>query len=173
MLPQLPNHYMFLDEKVDMSEFTWERMFKLIDSHPVENTKIKGDCGSATFLGLQARESIPRGAKQIIEQLKILFPKKPVTCHLFFGATPNHYTFGIHRDRMHVLYLQVCGKVNWEIHTPKSTGAISDNLLPERSKKIDGKILHPGMMVWNPKGTFHHSVPLGTRIGFSFGVEGL
>jgi len=172
-LLSLPDTYSFLDTEVDMKEFTWERMTHLIDTHPPQNTKIKGECGSATFLELERRPSLPRDAKKIIKELKRIFPGKPVTCHLFFGITDRHTTFGIHRDRMHVLYLQVLGKVDWEIHRPRREDAISDTLKPERSKIVENKILEPGMMVWNPMGTFHHSKPIGTRMGLSFGVEGL
>ena len=171
MLPQLPDHYLFLDQKVDLGGLSWDSMFQFMDSHPQSSFKLKGDCGSVTLLKCEKRFSFP--FKNIVKELETQFPDKPITAHVFFGITDRHTTFGIHRDGMHVLYMQILGTVDWEIHEPRRPEAIADNLPSERAKLIEHKVLEPGMIVWNPRGTYHHSKPLGTRMGISFGVEGL
>ena len=171
MLPQLPDHYMFLDESFDLGGLSWDSMFRFLDNHPEDFFKLRGDCGSVNLLSCEKRPSFP--FKNIIKELECQFPDKPITAHVFFGITDRHTTFGIHRDTMHVLYMQLLGKVDWQIHKPKKESIIADNLIPESSKMIERKILNPGDVVWNPKGTYHHSKPIGTRMGISFGVEGL
>jgi len=171
VLPQLPDHYMFLDEPFDLDGLSWNSMFRFLDSHPQDLFKLRGDCGSVNLLSCENRPSFP--FSNIVQNLLHQFPGKPITAHVFFGITDRHTTFGIHRDKMHVLYMQILGKVDWEIHKPRRKDAMADVLTPERSKLVEHKILKPGDMVWNPKGTYHHSKPVGTRMGVSFGVEGL
>jgi len=172
MLPKLLDRYLFLDEKIDVSRMTWERMFKFMDTHPRDHLTNKSDIGSITLLKCNKRRSFPKiGGKDIIHELKKMFPDANISAHIFFGLTTEHSTFGIHRDVMSVLYLQILGTVNWGIYKPKNANSITDVLRPAHAKEVEKRLLQPGQMVWNPRGTFHHAEPNGTRMGISFGIE--
>ena len=169
MLPELADHYSFLDEEIDVSAMTWEHMFKFMDTHPRNHLTYKSDLGSILLLKCENRKF--GLMKLIIDELQKKFVGATITAHVFFGLTTEHSTFGIHRDKMHVLYLQILGTVNWGIFKPKNPDAMADVLKPKDAIEIDNRKLRPGQMVWNPRGTFHHAKPNGTRMGISFGIE--
>lgn len=153
-----------------MWDFRWDNIIHLLDSHPEDMKKTNKNKNNFNLIGMEKRQSSPEFCKTFMKDLKELFPRNNITSHIF-GGIGNHQSFDIHRDAMDVLYLQTIGKVElsiWKEKTPSN----QDNITENQGELLIRKKLHPGHLVWIPRGTFHLIEPLESRIAFSFGVEG-
>jgi hypothetical protein len=152
-------------------------MIDLFDNHPMD--KIGGNVNKMnyTLLSFERRPSAPKQLLNMVEQLKNKFHKNTVSliCFGSFGKTAK--SFNIHRDTMDVIYMQGLGEVDFSIWKwiGKDGIKLPDNIdhgnrndvkqiFKKRFKKYD--------ICWIPRGTYHLIQPVGTRVGFSFGVEG-
>ena len=158
-------------------ELDWNSMIKLFDTHPM--AKVGGNVNKLnyTLLQLEQRASTPKQLLNMVEQLKKKFHKNTISliCFGSFGKTAE--SFNIHRDTMDVIYMQGLGEVDFSIWKwiGKDGIKLPDNIdhgnrndvkqiFKKRFKKYD--------ICWIPRGTYHLIQPRGTRVGFSFGVEG-
>lgn len=140
--------------------YNWLMFFKFVNTHPNKHftTQFKHDF----FIldQIQLRESLPIFSKQLINLLKKETYKNTITNQAYCSFENINGSFGIHKDKMDVLYLQVLGNVEWSIFD-------NNNL------KLQSEILTPGDLVYVPRHIYHSSNPLGPRVGFSHGIEGI
>ena len=166
-------HYQwrFGDRNLDLD---WNSMINLFDNHPMD--KIGGNVNKMnyTLLKFERRPSLPKQLKDMVKQLQEKFYKNTISliCFGSFGKTAT--SFNIHRDVMDVIYMQGLGEVDfsiWDAHKPDLPDNIDyggrEHVTPrfqKRFRKYD--------ICWIPRGTYHLIQPRGTRVGFSFGIEG-
>lgn len=104
------------------------------------------------------------------------FKNNTTSCHIFSGIINDSGSFPIHKDGMDVLYLQVKNTITWKIYPHKDGSRYNtdrdDKKTPPSDRSCFSRKLHPGDMMWIPRGTYHQVVTTEPRIGFSFGVEG-
>ena len=166
-------HYQwrFGDRNLDLD---WNQMINLFDNHPMEKIGGNVDKMNYNLLQFEKRPSAPKQLLNMVEQLKKKFHKNTISliCFGSFGKTAR--SFNIHRDDMDVIYMQGLGEVDfsiWDADKPDLPNNIDhggrEHVTPrfqKRFRKYD--------ICWIPRGTYHLIQPMGTRVGFSFGVEG-
>jgi len=167
-----PNNY----ELPSDLDFGWKEVIWMLDSHPDEKRTLRESKLGFVLTAMEQRNSTPRFVKDIIKELKSVFPDNNITAHFFGGFTNKSKSFEIHRDTMDVLYLQILGNVEWSMWEPNNSDYYKDD-----SKKILNKeeanlsytsIFKPGNMIWVPRGKYHLVEPYNSRLGVSFGIEG-
>lgn len=79
-----------------------------------------------------------------------------ITAHLYGGITQSSICTKKHQDPCHVWYWQCQGKCKWIVND-----LISENTF----------ILSEGDVLYLPPKTVHEVIPLGPRLGISFGAE--
>lgn len=142
---------------------------KFLHSHPNSSINWYDVDELVVIHHIEFRNKAPQFVKDIIKKLQITFPQNRITCHAFVGFTEDSSSFGIHKDSMDVLYLQVIGEVTWsmwECETEKN------NIQPEEGLCVYKETFKPGDWIWVPRGHFHCSEPKSLRVGLSFGIEG-
>ena len=159
-------------------ELDWNSMINLFDNHPMNKIGGNVDKMNYTLLQFEKRPSIPKQLEDMVKQLREKFYKNTVSliCFGSFGKTAR--SFNIHRDAMDVIYMQGLGEVDfsiWDANKPDLPGNLDhlkktyvDEVVTQRFKKRFKKY----DICWIPRGTYHLIQPVGTRVGFSFGVEG-
>jgi len=159
------------ETKKSFREINWERALSLLDDHPLEHRKFRGEKIGYILTHMELRDSCPDFAKDLIKQLASIFHKNPITCHMFGGFTHESRSFEIHKDKMDVLYLQVLGEVMFSTYNSHNQEA-PENLNRQDAKRVYKQHFKPGRMYWVPRERYHLIEPLNSRVGFSFGVEG-
>lgn len=158
-------------------ELDWNLMVNLFDNHPMN--KVGGNVTKMnyTLLQFERRPSAPKQLLNMVEQLKKKFHKNTISliCFGSFGKTAQ--SFNIHRDTMDVIYMQGLGEVDLSIWKwiGKDGIKLPDNIDHDRDtnvKQVFKKRFKKYDIIWIPRGTYHLIQPVGTRTGFSFGVEG-
>jgi hypothetical protein len=147
-------------------------MFEFISyafNHPPKYRKFQPENKMFGLIKMEERKSTPDFVKNVIEYLKNTFHKNDITCHGFCGISNNSKSFGIHKDRMDVFYLQAYGNIEWSIW---ESNLNKSNIKPNEGICIYKEIFLPGNFIWIPRGTYHCVDQLTQRIGFSFGIEG-
>jgi hypothetical protein len=127
-----------------------------------------------TLLDAHKRGSLPKQLKEMVAQLEEKFYKNKVTLICFGSIGPNSKSFNIHRDTMDVIYMQGLGEVNLSIWESVEGAKLVDNLdYGDRSsvRQIFKKRFKKYDIIWIPRGTYHLIEPVGSRVGFSFGIE--
>lgn len=155
-------------------ELDWNSMINLFDNHPMDKIGGNVDKMNYTLLQFEKRPSIPKQLEDMVKQLREKFYKNTVSliCFGSFGKTAK--SFNIHRDTMDVIYMQGLGEVDfsiWDANKPDLPSNLDHGgredvtqRFKKRFKKYD--------ICWIPRGTYHLIQPIGTRVGFSFGIEG-
>lgn len=154
--------------------FDWERCLRLLDTHM--KNRIGGNVRKNNFqlLDTHKRGSIPKQLKEMVAQLEEKFYKNKVTLICFGSIGPNSKSFNIHRDTMDVIYMQGLGEVDLSIWEGVEGAKLVDNLdYGDRSsvRQIFKKRFKKYDIIWIPRGTYHLIEPVGSRVGFSFGIE--
>ena len=153
-------------------ETDWRRVIALLDGHPSEKIEPRWDKRSYILTQMELRNGLPYFAKEIIEQLRSIFPQNKISCHMFGGFTNKSESFRIHRDAMDVLYLQLIGQVHWSTYDAHNKSVAEPNLERKDAKLIYKQHFKPGRMYWVPRERYHLVEPITSRAGLSFGVEG-
>lgn len=173
------NFYYFgniADQIEGIHDFDWNAFIKFFDAHPENLRGIKEEARRFTMLQCEKRNKLPESGKYVLNNLRSLFSEEGHrhTLHMFGGWTDQHKSFKIHRDPMDVLYLQMIGEVEWSIWERRPNAKLEnlDILTLNTGKKIWRRKFKKGDMIWVPRGTYHLCEPYGSRVGFSFGVEG-
>lgn len=164
------------DKIPHIQDFNWNEFMPFFDSHPEKLRGIKEEARRFTLMKCDERSKTPLCGKFVLNNLKSLFSEDQHrhTLHMFGGWTDTHKSFKIHKDSMDVLYLQMIGEVEWSIweKRPEYTSGSPSILDSKSGKKVWRKKFKRGDMIWVPRGTYHLCEPYGSRVGFSFGVEG-
>lgn len=161
---------------------SWDYMMEYLDSHPeLQKREGKEDKKLVTYeknkkrfmlLAMEQRPSTPLMARNFINQMKETFHKNPITLHSFMGLGRGNTSFEIHRDGMDVLYVQTIGETIFSIWKSKEELPMEERIVDEKdAERIFIKRFKPGDAIWIPRQTFHYPEPVGSRVGFSFGVE--
>ena len=166
------NYFNFKTDDPKLDEFEWSRFFvRTKEKHLSWFEQQK----RLIVYKLEKRPDLPIFARDIIQELKEIFPFNEISCQAFCTFGPEAKSFKIHKDAMDVLYLQVRGSVIWEMweEIDKRLSADQpDQMFPDEGNCTFSEKLTPGDMIWVPRYSWHHAIPLETRVGFSFGVEG-
>jgi hypothetical protein len=160
--------YYYFGNVIDTGDFNLFKYIRLLDSHPPKDTHWQEEKETVWLNKLAGRESSPIFIKKIMNDLKKTFTLNNINCHTYSGFTETSESFGIHKDKMDVLYLQSIGSVIWSVW---ESDINKSEILPEQGKCVFKETFTPGDLIWIPRGTYHHVKPLGPRVGFSFGVE--
>jgi len=164
--------YHFYENKVNIDYSMFEFM-KYFYKHPDSQTKWHTDKKRIDLIRMEHRNSTPEFAKSVLQVIRDMFPNNVVTLHAFMGLDQDSKSFNIHKDKAHVLYLQVFGETEFSIwENDPSLDHRPDNLEPEQAICLEKRIFKPGDAVWVRRGTYHYIKPLTPRVSFSFGVEG-
>jgi len=137
---------------------TWETELKFLDDHPEDfvdtNTK-----KFRFFLKSCTHENkLQAWSQELALDLSEAFRKNPITLIKFYGFGVDSDSYPWHADKMDVFLVQSVGDVLLKIeNTPYET---------------NGKMFRPGHCVWIPRGTHHQVVTRGSRVTYSYGVEG-
>lgn len=139
--------------------FDWNAMISMLDSHP-KNLLIKNsDKFRFNLNSFHARDSAPQFAKDIEAEMQDVFALhgNRITNIAFCGFNTDNTSYPWHKDEMDVFLVQVLNEVDLRIE------GVNDD------KPVK---FCPGDYVWIPRGTHHEIIPKGSRVSFSFGVEG-
>jgi mannose-6-phosphate isomerase-like protein (cupin superfamily) len=119
---------------------TWDELFENYD-YSTKNDRITAIYYDSLFLSHDGH---------MIEKLKPVL--KALDCNeafAFFNLTSNSETWPEHKDDYDVIYWQCIGKTLW---------------------KVEGYgdfMMEPGDLIYIPKGTYHRTVSITPRLGFS------
>ena len=158
----------YLGNVVSDIKFTLVDLIRLIRSHPNDKEVVFYDHKQSIELQqIQSRGSLPRFAKDVLNQLREIYKQKHITLIAFSGYGVDSKSFNIHKDKMDVIYLQVYGEIIWSVW--ESDKPIAE-IQPEQGTCVFKQKFVCGDMIYIPAGTFHHVEHLDKpRIGFSFG----
>ena len=149
----------FFGKLQPMFEFDWNDLIKLLDSHPEDRTVRNVEKFRLNLNAVHARESAPQFAKDIEAEMQDVFALhgNRITNIAFCGFYKDNTSYPWHKDDMDVFLVQVLNEVDLRVE-----GVNNDEPFPFR----------PGEYVWIPRGTHHEVIPKGSRVSFSYGVEG-
>jgi len=159
---------------VDTEGYNWERLMKLVDTHPDELYDWNREKQRLGMNRFHCRDSAPQFAKDIHKDLvDFLIPKAPkkkpheykkgpphVTNIAFVGFGQYSGSYPRHKDSMDVFLVQV-------INNCKITIGYDE----KPTDKDEVRVMTPGDAVWIPRGTWHKLEPKVSRCTFSFGFE--
>jgi mannose-6-phosphate isomerase-like protein (cupin superfamily) len=92
--------------------------------------------------------------KSIRDNIHLKRPEEPIcSAHLYISLTSISSTFGWHKDTTDVFFVQLLGKMKWEIENDYEY------------------ILTPGDMIYVEKSIWHNTIPITPRAGVSIGFE--
>jgi hypothetical protein len=139
--------------------FDWNDLIKLMDSHPDHLVSKNADKFRINLNSFHQRESAPQFAKDIEAEMQDVFALhgNRITNIAFCGFWKNNTSYPWHKDEMDVLLVQVLSTVDLRVE------GVNNN---------EPRPFRPGEYVWLPRGTHHEILPSGSRLSFSFGVEG-
>lgn len=140
---------------------TWDEEINYLDAYPEDLI----DANSKKFR-MFLKSCLPNsGGKQLYPWSKELaldmcekFRKNHITLIKFYGFGKDSDSYPWHKDKMDVLLVQALGTVELKIENTAYTDK--------------GRIFRPGHAVWIPRGTHHQVVASGSRLTYSYGVEG-
>ena len=135
------------------SEFpSWEDVILHLNDNIVNRPKSVKVLDNLGFVTHNA-ELIDK-VKVIRDNIHLKRPEEPIcTAHLYISLTSISSTFGWHRDTTDVFFVQLLGKMKWEIENDYEY------------------ILTPGDMIYVEKSIWHNTIPLTPRAGVSIGFE--
>jgi hypothetical protein len=141
----------YVTRDTEFSKPTWNQVFDtLSESIPNGTPFTTVDNYGLAALGA---EKIPE-VKVIFDAIQEQYPSSEIDAHVYLSLFSKSKTFGRHNDDVHVFFWQVYGQTRWIV---------------EGSQKI-ATTLHPGDIIYIPRGQYHNTKPLGPRFGISFGV---
>ena len=103
--------------------------------------------------------------KNIQKYFQEIFVKNNISSHAYFGLCNTQGAFGLHKDKMDVIYM---GAINNTRMTIWSGGKEDTN-----RKCLFDKEFEPLETIYIPAGTYHQINVFEPRASLSFGVEGL
>lgn len=142
---------------------TWDKFIKLVDKitdgghYNNSSSKWRVD-----LLALQDQDCwklLGQEAYDVQRALQNIFTEHTITLIAFTGFTANNRSFPVHRDGMDVVLLQALGNVHVEHQDKKNHVSMS-------------YFMQPGDLTFIPRGVDHRIIPHGSRVTYSFGIEG-
>lgn len=130
--------------------FDWSDVMEFIN----ETAKAGGDIHLFPRLGMKLENAEMLNKVRIIkDQISNLNTELVCTAHCYISFTELARILGNHCDPDDVFFWQVIGRTKW---------VLGDNT---------EYVLEPNDMIYVPRKIYHNVIPLGPRVGISFGFE--
>lgn len=131
---------------------TWNSVIDNIDKNVKQNSHIKimNNFGIVTHETLDIIEIHP-----IFQLLKEKYPHLTTSAHSYISFSSESSTFGKHKDNTDVWVWGCIGITKWTVF----------------DEKIYEYYLHPGDIIYVPRGMYHDTQPITPRVSISFGVD--
>ena len=148
---EISTHHKFY-HKSDYILPTWDSIINNIDNNVKENSHIKimNNFGIVTHETLDIVEIRP-----IFKLLKERYPHLTTSAHAYISFSSKSFTFGKHKDNTDVWVWGCIGVTKWTVF----------------DEEIYEYHLHPGDIIYIPKGMYHDTQPITPRVSISFGVD--
>lgn len=132
----------------------WNDVMHWLDNHPEEHIESYTEKSRVYLAQFHKNETAPQFAKETVDNMRSFFEGHTITNIAFMGLGKTTKSYPWHKDKMDVFLVQVLSTITLHVEGEE-----------ERE-------LRPGEYVWIPRGTHHEVKPQGSRVTFSFGVEG-
>jgi len=143
----------FVEHRADFWRPTWDNVIANLNACPKESIDVLDDLGAIVY---EVRDQGYMPALDVARQLSNEYAGVPVSTLTFISFSSSSKTFGKHVDDTDVYFLQALGKTKFSVW--------------ENDEQFDYE-LNPGDMIHVPAGLYHDTVPLGPRVGLSYGIE--
>lgn len=148
---EISRHHKFY-EKSDYSLPTWDSIINNVDVNIRKNlpVKIMNNFGIVTHDTLDIVEIHP-----ILKILQKKYSNLTTSAHAYISFSSKSSTFGKHKDDTDVWVWGCIGITKWTVF----------------DDEIHKYYLHPGDIIYVPRGMYHDTKPITPRVSISFGVD--
>jgi len=147
----LAKHYVF--HMPDLPDLSWDEVVSCMNYNVKE--KIPHKTQENLGLVLHSCSNLPK-ILDVLDEFAILQPEKNPTAHLYISFSEKSKTFGWHKDFTEVIFWQAIGTTLFSV---------------KQDDTVFKYELHPNDVIYIPKGMWHSTEPLTSRVGVSMGFD--
>lgn len=138
---------------------TWEDEMKFLDQYPQDDVDLNSKKMRIYLKSCHKYGStLYPWSQNLTLDLAEKFSKNKITLIKFYGFGTSSDSYPWHKDKMDVLLVQSLGTVQLKVE--------------HSAYEKNPRMFRPGHAVYVPRGTHHQVITTGSRVTYSYGVEG-